>query len=174
MKKMTFALLAALAFVVVAVGIPHPQSAHAGLLAVAPQGSGGGNTQADRTNGQRIDETYDRGISWAAPVAYSVVTATSGAAPFSVTETAGYASTYKGSWYIRFYNTGPTTGVFTPLTFSAAYTANLTAIGTLLSASSGAVNGIVTVGPLANPDFGHLRGQTATATGFYQLGSYNR
>lgn len=147
--------------------------AQAGALSTIALGQGGGRPQKDATNGQEVVEKYDRGIAWSKPVSYSGATATSGV-PLSVTMAAGYTSAYKGPWYVKIYNSGPTTGVFTPLTFSAAYTADLTAIGTKLTASNGAVNGVVIEGPLSQADYAHLRGLTDTATGSYQLGTVNQ
>lgn len=148
-----------------------PPELHAGAIGAQGYGQTQPNVLVDKTTGNALNETYIRGIHWSKPVAYSATTATS--VMVSVTMSAGYTSAYKGPWHIMVYNTGPTTGVFTPLSFSAAYTSDLTAIGSTLAASSAATNGVVTMKDISGNDFGHLRGQTATATGFYQLGNEN-
>ncbi len=169
MKKMIFALVAA--FVVAGLNFT-PMPAHA-EVSVVPQGDGAGNPNKDTVGGQNVQEVYGRGISWQLPVSYSSASATSGA-PLSITQNAKYSSTYKGPWFVKVYNTGINTVVATPLTFSAAYTSDLTAIGDQIALNSGAVNGTWMSPPLSPLDYVHLRGLSATATGKYQLGSYNR
>lgn len=165
MKKLTLAFLAAFMVAVLSVPTVH---VHADVTQLQ-LGAGAGFEQKDSVGGQKVLETLVRRPIWGKPVSFSSTSATS--TMLSVTMTPGYASTYKGPWFVRVYNTGKCTAVFTPLTFSAAYTGDLTAIGTTIASASAATNGVVE-DQLGAAGFGHMRGQTDTATGFYQLGKY--
>lgn len=173
MRK-TLISLAALGLVAFAAMTFQPVEAQAGNLTASIQGQGGGRPQKDATNGQEVLESYDRGISWRLPVAYSALSGTSGV-PLSITMTgvsvsSGVPTTYKGPWFVKLFNTVSTVAAIS-LTYSAAYNADLSPYGK--QATTG-LNGELILGPLAPSDFAHIRGLTATAIGAYQLGTYDR
>lgn len=105
-------------------------SVHAGNLAVAPQGQGGGNEQIDLTSKQRVQEVYHRGIHWSTPTA--MVSAPASNLSLGVTLT-GASTNYKGPYFFRIYNTTLVNLAVRPSNTNTAFTV---AVGVVTAAGA--------------------------------------
>ncbi len=165
MKKMIFALVAA--FLVAGLSsIPTP--VHADLAKLA-QGDGAGSPQKDSVGGQSVQESYDKGVSWQLPVAFTALSGTSAGCALYISQVVGVSSAYVGAWKVRIWNTGPTTLEAINLTYTAYADASAPKGQPLV-----ATTGYLEMGPMSYRDYAHARGLSATATGYLQFGTYSR
>lgn len=137
-------------------------SAVAGALSTVAQGQGGGKAIKDATGAQAVTEVYQRGVRWAAPVAYSQA-ATDSASGITLT---GASSTYKGPYLVSIVPTSATVWL-RGATAATAITSVLPVVACQTTATQPYIF------PLApTMTHFHLVGATATATGYYSIGFY--
>ncbi len=164
MKVKLYSLLAAS---LLAVSTLQGPALHAGPITTSALGQGGGTEQRASYTGNKVIETYDRARAWQAPIAYTALSGT--CIVISITQTTGTLAGYNRSWEIRILNAGPSTCSYVNATYTAANsgTSALVTASPALAATTGARDEPVDVSSTVQ-----LRGLTATATGFYQIGTF--
>jgi len=139
----------------------------AGDLNKVAAGQGGGRPEKDSDNNLRIQQVYERGITWGLQATLACVSTTSSASAVTVT---GASSDYNSDgrpYYLSVLPSGVPSVTYVATTSTVAISSGATTpTGHIITVARGGK----IIGPLSYGTYVHFRGLTGPATVGYQIG----